>query len=179
MKSMDYGDTWTRLPGVPATVQGVTLDPLDNQRVFASTPNGLWRSENGGQTWTMVLTTSTWNVTFAPGAHIAYAATRQAGVFKSLDRGNTWFPINNGITNLVMGRSAPVVVHPEDSETIYAASEGGGGVYKSKDGGATWTQVNLHLDDTSVYGLAMDPFRPKTLYVSTPSGVYKTLSGAE
>jgi photosystem II stability/assembly factor-like uncharacterized protein len=126
-----------------------------------------------------VLTTPAWNVTIVPGSPVAYATSRQAGVFKSLDRGNTWFPINNGITNLVMGRSAPVAVHPEDTDTIYAASEAGGGVYKSKDGGANWTPVNLHLADTSVYGLVMDPFRPKTLYVSTPSGVYKTLSGAD
>ena len=178
-KSIDYGDTWMRLPGLPAIVQGAAIDPIDSQRVFASTPTGVWRSENGGQTWTNVLTTPAWNVTFTPGSSVAYATSRQAGVFKSLDRGNTWFPINNGITNLVMGRSAPVAVHPEDTDTIYAASEAGGGVYKSKDGGANWRPVNLHLADTSVYGLVMDPFRPKTLYVSTPSGVYKTLSGGE
>ena len=177
-KSADYGDTWTRLTGVPATVQGVAIDPTNNQRVIASTPNGLWKSETGGQTWANVLATPAWNVTFAPG-DIAYATARQAGVFKSVDGGDSWFPINNGITNLVMGRAAPVAVHPEDPDTIYAASEAGGGVYKSKDGGANWTQVNLHLADTSVYGLAMDPFRPKTLYVSTPSGVYKTVSGGD
>ena len=38
--------------------------------------------------------------------------------------------------------------------------------------------INLGLD-TSVFGLVMDPFRPKTLYASGPSGVYKTLTGGE
>jgi hypothetical protein len=99
-------------------------------------------------------------------------------VFKSMDRGNTWVAINDGITNLTMGRAAPVVVDPENPKVLYVASEAGGGVYKSRDGGGSWTPINVGLD-TSVYGLAMDPFRPKTLYASGPSGVYKTLTGGE
>jgi hypothetical protein len=34
-KSLDYGDTWTRLDGLPDTVQGLTVDPANNSHVFA------------------------------------------------------------------------------------------------------------------------------------------------
>jgi hypothetical protein len=120
-----------------------------------------------------------WSVTFvAAASDIVYATSKTAGVFKSTDRGNTWVPINNGITNLTMGRSAPVVLDPENPKVLYVGSEVGGGVYKSRDGGASWTPINFGLD-TSVYGLVMDPFRPKTLYASGPSGVYKTLTAAK
>ena len=69
--------------------------------------------------------------------------------------------------------------NPENRDILYTASEAGGGVYKSKDGGASWYEVNVDLADTSVIGLAMDPERPKTLYVSGPTGVYKTVTGGE
>jgi len=178
-KSVDYGDAWTRLTGLPNTVQGIAVDPANNSHVFASSSTGIWRSENGGATWTNVLTNPAWSVTFvAAASDIVYATSKTAGVFKSTDRGNTWVPINNGITNLTMGRSAPVVLDPENPKVLYVGSEVGGGVYKSRDGGASWTPINFGLD-TSVYGLVMDPFRPKTLYASGPSGVYKTLTGGE
>ena len=108
-----------------------------------------------------------------------YATSKTFGVYKSTDRGTTWVAINNGITSLTMGRSAPVLVHPGNRDILYTASEAGGGVYKSKDGGASWYEVNVDLADTSVIGLAMDPERPKTLYVSGPTGVYKTVTGGE
>ena len=178
-KSLDYGNTWTRLVGLPNTVQGISVDSANNSRVFASSSTGIWKSENGGATWTNVLANPAWSVTFVDAlSDIVYATSKTAGVFKSTDRGNTWFAINNGITNLTMGRAAPVVLDPENPKVLYVGSEGGGGVYKSLDAGASWTPINFGLD-TSVYGLVMDPFRPKTLYASGPSGVYKTVTGGE
>jgi photosystem II stability/assembly factor-like uncharacterized protein len=179
-KSLDYGDSWTKLVGPAGTVQGITVDPGNNLRVFAATPQGIFKSENGGGTWTNGLPGAAWSITFvAADSDVVYATSKMSGVYKSTDRGMTWVAINNGITNLTMGRSAPVLVHPENPDILYTASEGGGGVYKSKDGGASWYEVNVGLADTSVIGLAMDPERPKTLYLSGPTGVYKTVTGGE
>jgi len=166
---------------VPAgTVQGITVDPGNHLRVFAATPQGVFKSENGGGTWMNVLPQAAWNITFvAADSDVVYATSKTSGVYKSIDRGLTWVAINNGITHLTMGRSAPVLVHPENPDILYTASEADGGVYKSKDGGASWYQVNVDLTDMSVVGLAMDPERPKTLYVSTPTGVFKTITGGE
>jgi len=55
----------------------------------------------------------------------------------------------------------------------------GGGVFKSLDGGDHWFAVNSGLSDLSVLGLAMDPAQPSVLYACGPSGVFKTLTGAE
>ena len=85
-----------------------------------------------------VLTNPAWSVRFVDAASdIVYATSKTAGVFKSTDRGNTWFAINNGITNLTMGRSAPVVLDPENPKVVDVGSEAGGGVYKSRDAGAS------------------------------------------
>jgi len=179
----DAGATWqpSNEGYLSREVRGINVDPTDPLRVYAGSfyAAGLFKSVDGGATWTNVLTNPAWSVTFVDAASdIVYATSKTAGVFKSTDRGNTWFAINNGITNLTMGRSAPVVLDPENPKVLYVGSEAGGGVYKSRDAGASWTPINFGLD-TSVYGLVMDPFRPKTLYASGPSGVYKTLTGGE
>jgi hypothetical protein len=55
----------------------------------------------------------------------------------------------------------------------------GGGVFKSLDGGEHWFAVNSGLSDLTVGGLAMDPANPAVLYACGPSGVFKTVTGAE
>ena len=177
-KSEDYGDSWTSVPGLPATVQGLTVDRRNNGELFAAASNGIYRSDDAGQTWLRVLDLPAWSITIVGGAsQVVYATTKRQGVYKSLDGGRSWEAKNDGITDTQMGRSAPVIVAPAHSEVLYVGSEGGGGVFKSTDGGETWFAVNLGLFDTSVFGLAADPRRPGTLYVSGPHGIFATTTG--
>jgi uncharacterized protein (TIGR03437 family) len=120
-----------------------------------------------------------WTVAIDPNSPVTvYATARTQGVFRSSDGGHTWESINNGITNLSMGRSASVIIDPTNRNTLYVGSEGGG-VFKSLDGGDHWFAVNSGLADLTVVGLAMDPALPAVLYVSGPSGVFKTVTGGE
>ena len=187
-KSSDYGDSWTKVQGLPTIVQGVTVDPRNDNVVFAATSAGVYRSDDGGQTWgtptpTPILSVPAWSITIVGGdSHVVYATSKSAGVFRSLDDGKTWNAINTGITNLFMGRAAPVIIAPDDPEVLYVGSEGGGGVFKSINGGDTWFAVNVGLPDIqalSVFGLAADPHRPGTLYISGPRGVFATKTGGQ
>jgi hypothetical protein len=175
---------------LPPTVQGVTIDPRNDNVVFLATSVGVLRSTNaqGGElgtetpTWQNVLSVpmGAWSITIVGGdSPVLYATTKFRGVYRSLDAGTTWTAINAGITDLQMGRSAPVIVDPEHSEVLYVGSEGGGGVFRSGDGGESWTPVNLALTDTSVFGLAADPRRPGILYVSGPHGIFATTTGGK
>ena len=77
-KSLDYGDTWTKLVGPAGTVQGITVDPGNNLRVFA-TPQGVFESENGGGTWTNlpVLPRPAWSITLvAADRDVVYATSK-------------------------------------------------------------------------------------------------------
>ena len=182
-KSQDYGDSWTSVPGLPATVQGLTVDLRSNQELFAAASNGIYRSHDAGHTWSKVLNVpapGAWSITIVGGdSPVVYATTKRQGVYRSPDGGTNWQPINNGITDTQMGRSAPVIIAPEHSEVLYVGSEGGGGVFKSTDGGDSWFPVNLGLFDTSVFGLAADLHRPGTLYVSGPHGIFATTTGGK
>ena len=180
-KSTDYGDTWAAAgSGLSGAITYLTPDPTKSGKLFASTGQSFFLSEDGGQTWANVMTAPAWTVTIDPSMpSTVYATAKTQGVFRSSDGGHTWQAINNGITNLTMGRSAPVIIDPTNSLTLYVASEGGGGVFKSLDGGNHWFAVNSGLDDLRVSGLAMDPANPAVLYVCGPRGVYKTFSGGE
>jgi len=177
-KSTDYGDTWARVgTGLSGAIRFLTIDPTKSGRLFASSGQGFFLSEDGGQTWTNVLSMPALTVTIDPVSPLKTYATGQ-GVFRSFDGGHTWQPINSGLTNLSMGQSAPVIIDPTNHQTLYVGSNGGG-VFKSLDGGDHWFPFNLGLSDLSVLGLAMDPVNSSVLYASGPSGVFKTVCGID
>jgi hypothetical protein len=180
-KSTDYGDNWKSTGSGPSNaITYLTLDPTRSGRLFASTATAFYLSEDGGETWTNVLNIPAWTVTIDPNMPATvYATARTQGVFRSSDGGHTWQGINTGITNLTMGRNAPVIIDPTNPQTLYVGSEGGGGVFKSLDRGDHWVAVNSGLDELAVNGLAMDPWNPAVLYAGGRNGVYKTITGGE
>jgi len=179
-KSTDYGETWASVAtGLSGAITYLTVDPTEGGRLFASTATAFYLSEDGGVTWTNVLNSPAWTVTIDPAnPSRVYATARTQGVFRSSDGGHTWQSVNSGLTSLTMGRSVPVIIDPTNQQALYVGSEVGG-VFKSLDGGDHWFAVNSGLSDLSVLGLAMDPAKPSVLYACGPSGVFKTLTGAE
>jgi photosystem II stability/assembly factor-like uncharacterized protein len=178
-KSADYGDTWKSTAGRPAgAITFLTPDPAKSGRLFASTATAFYLSEDGGESWTNVMNVPAWAVSIDPNSPLTvYATARTQGVFRSSDGGHSWQSINDGITNLSMARSAPVIIDPSDRQTLYVGSNGG--VFKSLDGGDHWVAVNSGLVGLQISGLAMDPHNPAVLYACGPNGVFKTVTGAE
>lgn len=64
---------------------------------------------------------------------VMFVAMRD-GLFQSLDAGETWKPVGNGLKNM-----AAVAINPKRLKEVYAASEDGK-LYLSTDGGVTWTK---------------------------------------
>ena len=126
-KSADYGDTWASVgTGLSGAITYLTVDPTEGGRLFASTATAFYLSEDGGVTWTNVLNSPAWTVTIDPSdPSTVYATARTQGVFRSSDGGHTWQSVNSGLTNLTMGRSAPVIIDPTNRQTLYVGSEGG------------------------------------------------------
>ncbi len=56
----DGGYTWTYLESTRNEnfyyVNDIVISPNDSRRIYAATRTGVWRSQNGGQSWTRVLT---------------------------------------------------------------------------------------------------------------------------
>lgn len=105
-----------------------------------------------------------------------YAGTRTGGVFKSIDAGENWTAVNNGLPSAFVGA---LVIDPRTPTTLYGMSLG---IVKTVDGGASWTQVSNGIHDSqlrSLVSLAIDPMVPTTLYVGTQGLLYKTTDGGD
>jgi hypothetical protein len=68
------------------------------------------------------------------------AGTRANGIFRSIDKGDTWTSVNDGLTNIDI---LALVVKGAN----YFAASNGGGIFLSTDNGTSWNAVNNGLTD--------------------------------
>ncbi|HEV8118047.1 MAG TPA: hypothetical protein VGQ32_05955, partial [Thermoanaerobaculia bacterium] len=109
-KSADGGKTFHQSDvglDLWSSVYSIAVDPNDSQRVFAGTSdyNGTstatFLSRDAGLTWRRTSLSSSRAFAFDPwNPSVLYAGTDREGVFRSVDRGETWSPINSGLPNL-------------------------------------------------------------------------------
>ena len=93
-----------------------------------------------------------------------YAGSWGAGMFKSLDSGATWFPINQGLGNRYINS---LTIDPTQPQVLYAGTYHDQ-VYKSTDGGQNWFWSGSGMQvEAIVYTLAIDPQNTNNLYAGT------------
>jgi len=146
---------------------------------------GVWRTDNAGTTWTSIFDDtgvySIGTVTVDPSnPHIIWVGagentgSRHAGygdgIYRSRDGGQNWEHMGLEASE----RISEIIIHPEDSNTLWVAAQGplwssGGerGLYKSTDGGETWNLVLSAGEWTGVTDIVMDPRNPDRLVAAT------------
>lgn len=167
-----------------------------NTWYVAAASGGLWKTTNAGTTFKPIFddkpSYSMGCVTIDPsvhstvwlgtgenngGRHISFGD----GVYVSHDSGNTWQ--HRGLEK--SEHISKIVVHPRDSNVVFAASQGplwsaGGerGLFKSTDGGKSWRNVlsaggrGKTVEEnkgsyTGVTDVVMDPKNPEIMYAAT------------
>jgi uncharacterized repeat protein (TIGR01451 family) len=151
-------------PGVSSGTP-VVLVASEYSSVTNGLRSGIWRSTDGGSTFTPVLPVLADEFAYATSVFFisnttAYAAIgylwgdTNNGVYKSTDAGQTWTAMNgSGVTALVSGLNAgriTLAAAPSNSSTLYASIQspftfGLAGMFKSTDGGGTWQAINTPL----------------------------------
>ena len=208
-KSTDAGKNWTRI-GLEATKQisAIRVHPSNPDLVYVAgqgdrwkgTPDrGIYRSSDGGKTWTQVLRGQ--NLTSGPSdlsmdptnPRILYAAFWDhqrlpwqvrsggpgGGIWKSSDGGDTWTRLTEGLPK-VMGKIG-VAVSPANPDRVFAIIEAEkGGLYRSDDAGKTWRLLSedREIQSRSWYymNITADPANADILYVMN-APIRKSIDG--
>jgi photosystem II stability/assembly factor-like uncharacterized protein len=98
------------------------------------------------------------------------AAGPGAGLFKSVDGGQSWAKLPGAAGGLGL-----LTVDSRNGGTLYAL---GGGLLRSTDGGASWNVVGGGVAALSVSVLAVDGQDPTTVYAASSGGVAAITLGA-
>lgn len=144
---------------------------------------GVYRSTDGGLTWHERNDSHTASrninvlVVDPRDSNVVYAATFKGGVFKSIDGGESWQPMSEGLRVLDV---RALVIDPQNPEVLYAGVENGG-VYKSVNGGNSWQRSSSGLDpQAAIRAIVVDPADPTTLYAADfHTGVYHSENGGQ
>ena len=163
-------------------VAGVPSDP--NVYYFGAVAGGVWKSTNGGLTWTPMFekepVSSIGSIAVSPSdPNVIYVGTGEAcirgnisfgdGVYKSVDAGKTWKNIGLRDTRHI----SHLLVHPHNPNIVFVAALGHAygpnterGVFRSTDGGGTWEKVLYKDEKTGAIDLTFDPNNPNILFAA-------------
>jgi photosystem II stability/assembly factor-like uncharacterized protein len=172
LKSIDGGSSWAKINNGLAALgaSALAIDPTNAGTAYLAMSDTIFKLAAGTDQWRQVpiaLPTGANidSLTIDPAApsiiYATYSVTADndtlvtAGVFKSIDSGETWFGAQNPPTDTNGVRLVTALAIDRSSPTrIYAATNYG--VYMSNDGAASWTPINSGLTSLFVWGISID-----------------------
>ncbi|GEO41346.1 glycosyl hydrolase [Skermanella aerolata] len=201
-KSGDLGATWTHssaglaYPEGEAPIKAVWSLAKSGASLYAGVdPAGLFRSDDGGETWSHLAglrnhpSRPHWN----PGGaglilhsllphpdddRRLWVGISAAGVFHTADSGETWETRNRGTRADFMPEDQR---YPEFGQCVHCLVMAAGmpdrlyqqnhcGMYRSDDGGRHWTSIEAGLPSSFGFPAAAHPRDPSTLYLLPLNG---------
>ena len=199
----------------PALMSGrivdIAVDPVHRSTWYvAAASGGVWKTENAGVTWQPIFDgygsysigcvaidpQDRFTIWVGTGENNSQRSVGYGdGLYKSTDGGMSFKKV--GLEN--SEHIGKIVVHPQDSNTVYVAAQGplwksGGdrGLYRTTDGGASWERILEISENTGVNEIHLDPTNPDVMYASAyqrrrhtwvlidggpESGLYKSTDG--
>ncbi len=181
-------------------------DPTHSTWFCGSVSGGVWKTNDRGETWRNMTpdfpNLATCVLVQSPShPNILYCGTgegyfnndgvRGSGIFKSSDKGESWYQLENTASFQTVNR---IVVHPDNPEILLCCTVEklmsnpdayrfyeffDSKIYKSGDGGETWYEVHSS-GRNSIQQIIADPTNFNTLYASVNSrGVIKSTDMGE
>ena len=171
----------------------VVVDKDDAKRLYAGTSrDGMFRSEDGGETWHEINAGLTkrevWYVAQHPKTGELWAGVSPSAMFKSADRGDSWkeseslqslpsikewtFPNPPHISHV-----KHVSLREDDPNYVLGAVEEGW-LIRTKDGGKTWENLRngCEFDAHTAYYMPDDP---NVVMSSSGQGVFRSEDGGD
>jgi photosystem II stability/assembly factor-like uncharacterized protein len=221
-KTTNRGQTWANVfADMPVSTFGdIAISRSDPGVVYAGTGeqqnrqsssygNGVYRSDDGGDSWThlgldetrhigkVLVHPSNPDIVYVGALGNLWAPSEERGVFKSTDGGRSWEKVlfvdeHTGVVDMAMDPSSPNTVYAATYQRLRRAwgFNGGGpgsGIWKSTDGGRTWNELGngLPSGDKGRIGIAIAESNPEVLMALVESanddaqGLYRTENGGQ
>ncbi len=170
LKSQNGGESWnstglTTEPSDNLIIRRLIINPQTATILIAATSQGIYRTINGGVSWTNVQTGHFKDLEFNPGnPNIVYAArygSNSARFYKSTDGGASFNQVNTGVDITQTYRLELAVSGDSYSDVIYALysereQDGFHSLWKSNNAGDTWTKVYDALSGKNLLGWSSD-----------------------
>lgn len=191
-KTTNAGDSWTRAGSVNSYVYSLAVDPTNSDILYAG-GTYMYRSTNGGSTWTqLTLPSSHWYMydvevhptvpTVVMASCYVYAGSYyRMGFLKSTNSGTSWTSETLSVDtsysySLAVDRSNPNNVYVggyRRMSGVYTPT-----VYKSTDGGNTFAATGaIPSGGYYVYSMAVHETNSNYVYAGTLYGVYRSTDG--
>jgi photosystem II stability/assembly factor-like uncharacterized protein len=213
-QTKDGGNNWQNISDkyFGGSIGSVEVCPTDPLLIFAGTGentlrgnvsegHGMWKSTNGGKTWSFIGLKNTRHITkivfhpkdpntvwCAATGHL-FGPNEDRGVFKTTDGGLSWKKIlfinkDVGVIDMVLDPTNPDILFATSwrvKRTPYSMESGGegSGIWKTTNGGETWMNIShnkgLPKDTLGNIGIAIAPSNTDKIYAiieSKSGGLY-------
>jgi photosystem II stability/assembly factor-like uncharacterized protein len=154
---------WTKL-SLPDSLGVYCLLPTTGTTIYAGTQEGLYHSEDNGDSWMLLAFPTRTVQSLATKGTMMFAGLYGGGIQRSTDNGTSWTESSSGLP------SSTVYSILVRGEYIFAGTNSNG-VYFSSDNGNSWTQRGLLLE--WVYTLALNG---STIFAGTlGNGIFRSV----
>jgi hypothetical protein len=180
VESSRDGTAWTHLADVaspPVDFHAMAVSFADSKTLWGwdSGGRGLFRSRDGGRTWTLLQAPD--RLVYAlsgPAEPNVVLAGAPSGMYRSRDSGTTWEAVPETAGGWVIG----IAADPKDPKHLLASMQSG--VKASRDGGATWKAADGGLPEgVEILHLAISPTDENVAYAADASTIYRTTDGGK
>lgn len=203
-KSTDGGVSWN-FSGVPGGFSTLTWDlalhPGNSDIAYAGQSGfmdrDLYRTTDGGGCWENLHLTNNESAVQEilfdeQNSSITYVGTSEQGIYKTIDNGQSWFQINNGLLITQPPYFSPVeglVTSEQSTSVLYCAQRHG--LLKSSTGGSNWNLIDSTLRISLPQPIYFDvSLRPNSSvlyagvkhhlnYSDTLGGIFRTTNDGE
>lgn len=182
-KSTDGGHKWRESPELKnEALHSLTQADSNPNVLIAGTFNGIFRSENSGDSWTQLPTSTTPGLLHVESLAIDPRTTKTiyAGTwhlpYKSTDGGQSWKSITNGIID--DSDIFAIDIDPRDPNHIIASACSG--IYETSNAGDSWVKVQgIPSQSRRTRAIVQHPSIPGLVFAGTTEGFWRSERGGK